>query len=185
LPPWLRQIFGVVVPPPVTVRASPTRPRRRRRRSEPDFQRARVYRWEQAHVLPLAPSQLELAACRALVLEAYRWAEAGHAGQAGWKPPEVTDGRGRRHACGSREVIKLPRWARTRPIVLHECAHGLAPDKHGPRFVAVYVDLLERFMGLDKEELLRTLGTAKIKVAGQRGSRRNTAQGRAAGAGIR
>jgi hypothetical protein len=77
----------------------------------------------------------------------------------------VTDGRGRRHACGSREAIKLPRWARTRAVVLHECAHGLARDMHGPEFVAVYVGLLERFAGLDAAALRASLAEARVRVA--------------------
>ena len=163
---WLRQIFGVTAPAPARPRAK-LAVRRRRARSQPDFQRARVYRWEQAHVLPRDAVPLGLA-------QVYRWAEADRAQEAGWQPPEVKDGRGRRHACGSREVIKLPRWARTRPIVLHECAHGLAPDKHGPRFVATYLDLLERFMNLDRATLLQSLLQAGIRVAdsGSEGGRR-------------
>lgn len=137
---------------------------RRRPRAAPDFQRSRVYRWEGLHVLPLDRAPLSLDECRALVLAAYRWAEAPGPGAAQWAPPLVTDGRGRRHACGSRAVIKLPRWARTRPVVLHECAHGLAPDKHGPRFVAVYLALLEQFMGLDRAALEASAAGAGIAV---------------------
>lgn len=132
---------------------------------ERDYQRARVYRWETQVVFPLAGRRLDLAFCRALVLEVYRFAEAERAHTPGWQPPLVTDGRGRRHACGSREVIRLPRWARTVAIVLHECAHGLAPDRHGPLFVGTYVELLVRFAGLSRSHLLATLAQARIDVA--------------------
>lgn len=130
-----------------------------------DYQRARVYRWEAAHVFPFASRRLDLAFCRALVLEVYLFAEGQQARLAGWRPPEVTDGRGRRHACGSREVIKLPRWARNLAVVLHECAHGLAPDRHGPLFVGTYVELLVRFAGLSRARLLTTLAQARVDVA--------------------
>lgn len=137
-------------------------PKRRRRKPRPrDFQRARVYRWEALHVFPHAGDALTLDACRALVEQAYRWREAPGADPS-WAPPRVTDGRGRRHACGSREVIKLPRWARTRAIVLHECAHGMADDGHGPKFVTVYIDLLEEFAGLNRRNLMPTLETNGI-----------------------
>lgn len=116
-------------------------------------------------MFPLAGRRLDLAFCRALVREAFRFAEADRAHLPGWAPPRVTDGRGRRHACGSREVIKLPRWARTVAVVLHECAHGLADDKHGPRFVGIYVELLVRFAGLSRAHLLSTLRQARIDVA--------------------
>ncbi len=150
--PLLRALFG-----PVT--RVPKQPTRRR---APDGQRARVYRWEQAMVFPGRYARLSLDACRALVEAVYRWAEPDRVGGIGWTPPRVTDGRGRRHACGSREVIKLPRWARTAPIVLHECAHGLAPDGHGPRFVAAYVALLERFLGMDGTALRLSLSAAGV-----------------------
>jgi hypothetical protein len=129
-----------------------------------DFQRGRVYAWEAQHVFPHAGERLSLAACRALVEIAYRWREAPGADPA-WAPPRVTDGRGRRHACGSREVIKLPRWARTRAVVLHECAHGMADDQHGPRFVAVYATLLEAFAGLERGHLTATLAAAGVAIA--------------------
>ena len=153
------------------VRAAPAAPaasrRRRARRRPRDFQRARVYRWEAAQVLgqPGAAEPLSLEACRALVEAVFRWAERPDPLASAWAPPRVTDGRGRRHACGSREAIKLPRWARTRAIVLHECAHGLAADLHGPVFVAVYVDLLARFAGLDPEALRASLAAAPARVA--------------------
>jgi len=153
---WRRCPGSVAGPRPLRPRGAP---------AGRDYQRARFYRWEQEHVLRHHATPLSLAACRALVETAYRWLEPEAARLPGWRPPLVGDGRGRRHACGSREVIKLPRWARTAPIVLHECAHGVTPDKHGPRFVRVYVDLLVQFLGLAPVPLLASLGEAGIDVA--------------------
>jgi hypothetical protein len=62
-------------------------------------------------------------------------------------------------------VIKLPRWARTRTIVLHECAHGLSNDGHGPQFVRAYVTLLCRFHGHDRSALEASLQAHKVAVA--------------------
>ena len=133
-----------------------------------DFQRSRVYSWERANVLPLSSDPLTLAQCEALVDRVYRACERPDPANHEWSPPRVTDGRGRRHAAGSREVIKLPRWARTRPIVLHECAHGMASDGHGPEFVAVYLDLLEHFASFERSYLERTLTEARVRCAGLR-----------------
>jgi hypothetical protein len=144
----LRRVLLLLVP-------TPARPRKRTKPR--DFQRSRVYRWEAAHVLPHAAQPLTLEACRTLVAAVFRWANR--------PAPIVTDGRGRRHACGSPEAIKLPRWARTPAIVLHECAHGLARDMHGPEFVATYIELLERFAGLDRDVLRASLAAAKVAVA--------------------
>jgi hypothetical protein len=164
MPPWLRTLVT-----PLAGRPAPKEPLRSRRPQRkavpPDFQRARLYRWEAEHVFPHDRTILALEDCRILVADAYRWAEPGAAATLGWAPPEVTDGRGRRHACGSRQVIKLPRWARTRPIVLHECAHGLAPDKHGPIFVRVYTELLVTFAGLDRLGLMTSMRSAGVQIA--------------------
>jgi hypothetical protein len=146
----LRRVLLLLVP-------APARPRKRKRKKPRDFQRTRVYRWEAAHVLPHAAQPLTLEACRTLVAAVFRWAER--------PAPIVSDGRGRRHACGSPEAIKLPRWARTPAIVLHECAHGLARDMHGPEFVATYVELLARFAGFNADELRASLAAAKVAVA--------------------
>lgn len=141
----------------------PAKRRQPTRRRPRDGQRSRVYRWEQEHVLPLADRRLSLAQCRELVARVYAAAERPD-GAADWAPPQVADGRGRRHACGSRQVIKLPRWSRTTAIVLHECAHGLAADMHGPVFVAVYIELLVHFAGLDADQLRRTAASAGVEV---------------------
>lgn len=51
-------------------------------------------------------------------------------------------------------------WAMRELVVLHEVAHHLsrnADQSHGPKFVAAYLDLLERFMGDEAAFLLRVL----------------------------
>lgn len=146
--------------------SKPAGRRRRKAAKRPrDVQRSKVYRWEAEHVFPHARTPLDLESCRSLVAAAYRWHERPDPRDPAWAPPVVTDGRGRRHACGSRAVIKLPRWARTTAVVLHECAHGMAPDQHGPLFVACYVALLERFAGLDSAVLRASLAQAGVQVA--------------------
>lgn len=140
-------------------RPTPAPPRPR------DHQRAKLYRWEAAHVFPFDREVLPLTSCAALVERVFLWAEGPAASRPGWRPPRVEDGRGRRHACGSRAAIKLPRWARTRPVVLHECAHGLTDDLHGPRFVARYVELLVTFLGFDRDVLLASLARHRLRVA--------------------
>ena len=58
----------------------------------------------------------------------------------------------------------MPRWARTRGIVLHECAHGLSTDGHGPGFVAAYLRLLAHFAGLPEAELRASLAAFGVKA---------------------
>lgn len=120
---------------------------------------------------PTTGRKLSLPACARLIEEVFRWHEAPAAGDGSWRPPALGDGRGRRHACGSREVIKLPRWARTRVIVLHECAHGMTRDGHGPAFVRAYVTLLCQFAGHDRDRLETSLRAHKVAIADRPGGR--------------
>ncbi len=71
----------------------------------------------------------------------------------------LKDGRGTRHAYAAYDqetravLFSLPRWSRTRPIVLHELAHVASLHRHGriaphgPEFAAVYIELVERHLG--------------------------------------
>lgn len=140
--------------------ASKPKPKRPR-----DFQRSKVYRWERACVHHLLDHEvLSLDECRSLVEEVYLWHDQPTKID-GWSPPIVSDGRGRKHACGSRDVIKLPRWARHRTIVLHECAHGMTNDGHGPEFVACYIRLLGRYVSMNEMDLCRSAHAAGLRVA--------------------
>lgn len=150
---------------PGAATSQPQKRTRTRTTGNRDYQRAKLYRWERDHVFPKLPQTLSLDACETLVLKAYRWWERPSGLNWRWSPPLVTDGRGRRHACGSREIIKLPRWARTVPVVLHECAHGMSDDKHGPAFVRVYIELLGEFTELPMAELKSSLARARIDMA--------------------
>ena len=114
---------------------------------------------------PTTGRKLSLPACARLIEEVFRWHERPSASDGSWQPPTLGDGRGRRHACGSRRVIKLPRWARTQIIVLHECAHGMSDDGHGPRFVRAYVALLEQFAGRDRATLEASLAAHQVAIA--------------------
>jgi putative metallohydrolase (TIGR04338 family) len=70
--------------------------------------------------------------------------------------PQVGDGRGRRKAVGGVWGIKIPVWARTERVVLHELAHvihmrsqGWDRDEaaHGWQYAAVFLKLVHIVMG--------------------------------------
>jgi len=137
-----------------------------------DKQRKRVYDWERAAVWgawwqpPTAQQDgLPLAICARLVRRVFK--------DHGFPPPAVKDGRGRRSACGSRYLIRLPRWARQVEVVLHEVAHGLtdhyAPEEagHGRTFVGIYIYLLDRYAKRNATQLLSTAREAGLEVNAQ------------------
>ena len=133
-----------------------------------DFQRSKVYEWERSYIrsnkrnfnLPelsqvqefvdmvLAERRNKL---KVKAVQTYRknavWAWAKY------DPPR----------------IELPLgWGRRSDIILHEVSHHIARDvltgpSHGTVFVSVYIDLINRYMGLDTDVLLQSLSRYKVK----------------------
>jgi putative metallohydrolase (TIGR04338 family) len=130
-----------------------------------DFQRSRVYAAERE--LDGTPTHRKLAECQAFVDKVLRskwWRSRG--GESGIV---VEDGRGRSRACyqsgffsmtgrGIRPpVVKLPRWARSELVILHELAHSLTNGGpwHGREFARNFLALVGRFMGREAATALR------------------------------
>lgn len=54
--------------------------------------------------------------------------------------------------------MNLPRWARSKLVILHELAHGLTPvtcAAHGREWCQIYLELVGRFMGTETATRLR------------------------------
>lgn len=65
---------------------------------------------------------------------------------------QIHDGRGSDNALADlkKGIINLPRWSRTKPIVLHELTHLITNHQrlwHGPEFAANLMDMYGRFLG--------------------------------------
>ena len=131
----------------------------------PDRQRSRVYAWEDANVAPLDESRIAFAAAQGMV-DAI-WQELGlH------YPPRVeplpAQARAR-VADADRLTIRLPAstpsWC-----LLHELAHCLTTtadgksDGHGPSFVGIYVQLLQRYLRLNGAAMMQSLAAASVEV---------------------
>ena len=69
----------------------------------------------------------------------------------------VKDGRGRRKAGGCHSYITMPKWSRSKMIVLHELAHAITEREcgyppvawHGREFCSIFIALVRRWMGKD------------------------------------
>jgi len=130
-----------------------------------DRQRRRLYEWEDREVAPHDRTCIGFGQAQGMV-DAI-WSEAGLR-----YPPRVERLPGQARtllADASRLVIRLP--ARTPSwCLLHEMAHAMTSrcdgdtDGHGPRFVGLYVQLLERYMRLSGPRLLASLAAARIAV---------------------
>lgn len=116
-----------------------------------DFQRSKVYKWEKEQ-FSWDDTELTLSQCQLLVNEIL-------------SDILCTDGRGRRRGAAfvSSRRIALPKYARKKWYVLHECAHFLGRDKHGPQFVGQYCKLLAKYYESDVEYLYNGLIDSGIK----------------------
>lgn len=128
-----------------------------------DNQRSRVYEWERAAAKNIDGRDFysgefeTLEECEAFMNPIWR-SERGRVGLAKSKTPELSRNLwGQRSAsASSSNVIKLPKWARSRWVILHEMAHRLTPadEAHGPRFVGVLIGLVCRHMDYDAGRLM-------------------------------
>lgn len=134
-----------------------------------DMQKSKVYAWERNFPGWTEDGQMSLLGCQDLVIKV--WREHGITDRCA---PSVLDGSGRRSACGGLARIKLPRWARSEMVVLHEVAHSLVAyyrrhlpgvPAHGGLYVRIYIDLLVKFAGQDRAMLRRTAEKAKVEIA--------------------
>ena len=118
-----------------------------------DCQREAVYAWEDevcrrwSHLNPL----LTRRQCRVLIKRVWRdhcqWWRAT-------SPPHIsfpTNGK----ATGGLRRICLPAWAMERLVVLHEVAHSLACEHHGPKFARFLVELWVRYARVPRVAVMR------------------------------
>jgi len=114
-----------------------------------DYQRKRVYDWENSCLMPLSINRknLTLDECYSVMEIAIKKSQ-----HTLYRLPNLHDGRGHRRAASYGGCIALPKWARQDVVVLHELAHELTPGAipHGPEFVYVYINLLHAVLGRSK-----------------------------------
>ena len=130
-----------------------------------DFQRSRVYAWENRVVAPRDPSFIALPEAQGMVNAI--WSEMGLN-----YPPKVEAlpiQAKTTIASASRLSIFLP--GRTPSwCLLHELAHAMTStidgqsDGHGPQFMGLYVKMLAQYLRLDLAELIRSIEAKGILI---------------------
>jgi len=128
-----------------------------------DQQRSKVYAWERTCVGRLGNASIyaaefsTLEECAAFASGVWR-KERGRFGIARKVAPAIErPHRGQRRAYAHADHrITLPRWARSRWVILHELAHHLTPgEQHGPRFVGALMGLACRWLDYDAQQLMQ------------------------------
>jgi|GEM_PF-3965903 len=68
------------------------------------------------------------------------------------------------NSWGTSTAINIPKEMLNRACVLHEVAHALAGRRtnHGPKFVSIFMDLLERYSFVDRELLILRAKQCKV-----------------------
>lgn len=157
---------------------------------ERDQQRARVYKAERVTLANMGkplPSVSDVERYVKRVFAMKRVREAFPTMRANWLP-SIGDGRGRRAACGWEGGIKIPLWARTEWVVVHELAHtitrrvyGCNVAGHGWQFCAVYLKLVLYAMGREAHDALKAdFKKCRVKFTAPRAKRQLTDEQRQA-----
>jgi hypothetical protein len=131
-----------------------------------DSQRGQVYAWEDRTVAPRDRSVIARSAAQAMV-DAI-WAELGlrYPPRVEPLPRQATA----TIASANRLLVQLPEQTPSF-CLLHELAHALSTtqdgqsDGHGPVFLGLYVQLLVRYLRLDRAALLDSLRDAGLRVS--------------------
>lgn len=127
-----------------------------------DFQRSKVYEWEQTYVAPKdRNSGLDFDSISFISDYIWMMEDLQH-------PPKILplDSRDQAGGKGERLALYFPKERKTPTwIIIHEIAHALTSEiegnshRHGPYYVGCYIHLLSKYLKLDPWELRYTAST--------------------------
>lgn len=131
-----------------------------------DFQRQKVYDWENEFVRPKMPTT-RTSIEKLSIINDFMWNAMGFENA----PRVIFNPLYEVKSTGSRYEIKLSKHQHDEFTLTHELAHSMnlmehrdVYDHHGPNYVADYCTLLRRFYGFDYHYLVGTLSRNKIKI---------------------
>lgn len=130
-----------------------------------DFQKAKVYRWEDIFVAPTIRKKQSIEVL--VMLANHMWTTLGFE-----NPPKVFLNEAYKvKSTGSRYNVALSRHQLDEFTLCHELAHSMnhkedrnVADGHGPNYVADYCSLLIKFYGFDFNFLIGTLSKHGVKI---------------------
>ena len=134
-----------------------------------DAQRQKVYDWENEYVIGKDKSHVPFEQIQTIVN--FVWGSEGLQ-----HPPRVEELPKQCRvvgATGSRLKLRVPLTGLSTTVILHELAHSMTSTHegksahHGPRFVGVYMDLLTKYAGHDREALQRSATERGVRFNGK------------------
>lgn len=126
-----------------------------------DYQRSKVYRWENKYVRPYDTTPIT-------VQEAQDWVDFIWFNEGRTHPPKIrTDHKKKSGADATRMNIRVTGGSLYRWIMIHELAHSFLEDGetsygHGPVFVTKYMELLEKYLRIPMPILWYTANEAGV-----------------------
>lgn len=130
-----------------------------------DYQRSKLYRWEEVYIFPgRFGNKVPLSHAQGMV--DYIWSDLGLS-----HPPKVEVFKSKNTkllGSADRLCISIPEDGVETLVLLHEIAHSLTSTiddcncRHGPRYVGVYINLLHKYAGLDLLMMYHTLSLAGV-----------------------
>lgn len=130
-----------------------------------DFQKSKVYGWEKNHIAPFDKQKIAFENI-AMIVD-YVWKNEGY-----FYPPKVHP-IAKQHtsaqATGIRDRLEFQPYGNYTWIILHELAHTLTSDiegdhdGHGPKFVGVYMHLVNKYIGINILALMASANDCGVK----------------------
>lgn len=122
---------------------------------ERDYQRKKVYTWEDRHIRRLQGAAT-LEDAEKLVKKVWRYERRKY--NVRHDSPVIARSRSEQYVYFNpdKHALELNDWSCCPEIVLHELAHALNPgfSFHGSHFLSTYIALLSKYAGYAKRELI-------------------------------
>ena len=129
-----------------------------------DYQKSRVYKWEDKHIGPLDRTKITFDVARVIVNHIWTTEGLQYPPSVVLVPAQTRNKMGCANRSKIQLVPELPTW-----VVIHEIAHSMNStntdehgDGHGPNYVGIYIKLLAKYLNASLPVMMYTLTQSDI-----------------------